>query len=127
MALPKGPLTNFDLEKYAKKLKIPKFKGVFMRDNLPVTSGPDKFERAIVNLDSIVGVGTHWVAYKKLGSVTYYYDSFGDLPPPTELVNYLYAGITPTNTILYNYNRDQSFDSVICGHLCLKFLADKTQ
>ena len=118
MALPKGPLTNFDLEKYAKKPIIPEFKGVFMRDNLPTTLGPDEFERAIVNLDSIVGVCAHWVAYKKLGSVTYYYDSFGDLLPPTELINYLYAGILPTSTILYNYYRDQSFDSVICGHLC---------
>ena len=33
------PLTNFELESYAKELDIPNFRGVFMRDDLPKSPG----------------------------------------------------------------------------------------
>lgn len=89
-----------------------------MRDDLPVT--PYRNESAIVNLDSKLGQGTHWVCYKKTGSRVLYFDSFGDLRPPPELVRYLGSGVN----IEYNYDRKQSFNSVICGHLCLEFLND---
>lgn len=95
-----------------------------MRDDMPKT-GPNKFESGIVNLDDAEGVGTHWVAYNKKNDKTYYYDSFGDLPPPTELVRYLYTGRYKTKKIFYNYIREQDFDTVWCGHLCLKFLINK--
>ena len=58
-----------------------------MRDTLPKT--PHKYESAIINLDSSSGVGTHWVCYKKQGAKVYYFDGFGDLRPPLELVRYL--------------------------------------
>jgi hypothetical protein len=86
-----------------------------MRDMLPTR--PKKYESAIVNLDSSSGGGTHWVCYKKLNDRVYYYDSFGNLRPPPELLDY-FTGCE----IHYNYEREQSFDSVVCGHLCLKFL-----
>jgi len=92
-----------------------------MRDTLP-TVGPKKFESAIVNLDESTGQGTHWVAYRKENYKTYYYDSFGDLPPPLELVKYFYSGLFKTKKIIYNYRREQDFNTVWCGHLCLKFL-----
>lgn len=95
-----------------------------MKDTLP-KSGPRKNEYAIVNLDNINGAGTHWVAYRKTNSVTNYFDSFGDLPPPLELHTYLRAGASPTKKILYNVDRQQNFNSVVCGHLCLQFLASK--
>lgn len=85
-----------------------------MRDNLPVK--PWKNECSIVNLDSSVGPGSHWVAfYKKADDITYF-DSFGNLQPPIELINYL------GHRINYNYIRYQNFNSVNCGHLCLRFL-----
>lgn len=87
-----------------------------MRDTLPA-SGPLKQESAILNLDENVGPGTHWVAYKKTGQKVIYFDSFGNLPPPSELVNYLNVG-----SVNYNYQRYQEYDTIICGHLCLKFL-----
>lgn len=90
-----------------------------MRDKLP-KSGVRKNESGIVNLDSSTGMGTHWVCYKKIGSRVEYYDSFG-VPPPIEVENYL-KGIHNNNTIIFNYEQDQKFDQVICGHLCLKFL-----
>lgn len=88
-----------------------------MRDGLP--SKVRDVESAIVNLDSKSGTGTHWVCYTKSGDDVGYFDSFGDLPPPVELVKYLGKNAK----IKYNYRRFQSADSVICGHLCLKRLA----
>lgn len=100
----------------AKKLKIHFFRGVFMRDNL-CNLKPWKNECAIINLDSSHGSGTHWVAYSKRGSRALYYNSFGDIHPPVEIVRYLGG-----SSIEYNYNAEQTFDTVICGHLCLEFL-----
>lgn len=87
-----------------------------MRDTLPKT--PLKNESAIVNLDSQIGSGTHWVAYTKRHKNVWYFDSFGNLPPPKELVNYFGHNIN----IKYNYKRFQKLNSYNCGHLCLKFL-----
>lgn len=72
-------------------------------------------------MDDSANPGTHWVAYKKVGNVTRYYDSFGDLPPPLELIAYLRRG---GSSIQYNYDRHQKFGTYNCGHLCLKFLLD---
>lgn len=98
-------------------MKIPKFRGVFMRNELPIT-GPYKCESAIINLDNKEGPGTHWVAYKKINNETEYFDSFGNLSPPLDLIVYLGVG----SYIKYNHERYQNFDTFICGHLCLKFL-----
>lgn len=117
--LPPRPLTDIDLKSFGKE--IPFFRGVFMRNNLPST-GPLVNESAIVNLDDRNGRGTHWVAYKKRGPSVKYFDSFGDLPPPRELVKYLLQGPSSAQNILYNNERKQQFNTVWCGHLCLKFL-----
>lgn len=87
-----------------------------MRDRLP-----DKTlinECVVVNLDSIHGSGTHWVAYCKKKDDIYYYDSFGDLPPPQELVKYFGSD----SRIHFNYSKYQDYDTSICGQLCLTFL-----
>ena len=78
---------------------------------------PHVRESAIVNLDDVTGPGTHWVAYQKRGSEVIYFDSFGDLQPPLDLMNYFNVP-----EVKYNYERYQDFDTFICGHLCLKFL-----
>lgn len=88
-----------------------------MRDNLP--KRPKSIECSVINLDSIKNEGTHWVAYIKIKNKCWYFDSFGDLKPPLELVSYL--GKTE---IFYNYENYQNFNSVNCGHLCLKFLTN---
>ncbi len=93
-----------------------------MRDSLPMR-GPRRYEAAIINLDDSSGPGTHWVAYRKNNSQVTYYDSFGDLPPPIELVRYLQSGREASKNIYYTYDRQQEFASVLCGHLCLNFLA----
>lgn len=88
-----------------------------MRDSLP--KKPLVNESAIVNLDNASGEGTHWVCYKKIGNNVYYFDSFGNLRPPLELIRYFGSNVT----VNYNYERQQQFDTVICGHLCLRFLS----
>lgn len=86
-----------------------------MRDTLP--SKPRKIECGIMNLDINKNHGTHWVAFVKHNNYAEYYDSFGNLKPPLELVKYLY-----NLPIYYNYDRHQAFGTTNCGHLCLKFL-----
>lgn len=90
-----------------------------MRDTLPTRI--NNYESGIVNLDNIRNAGTHWVCYKKRGPKVTYFDSFGNLRPPKELVRYLKSDGKET-IIKYNLDRKQEFDSVVCGHLCLKFL-----
>lgn len=116
LTLPNRPLTDFDLIKYAGILKIPHFRGVFMRNKLPI-NGPRNNESAVVNLDDFQNEGTHWVCYRKIGSEVIYFDSFGDLKPPIDLMHYFNV-----DEVKYNYKRYQTFDAFNCGHLCLEFL-----
>ena len=90
-----------------------------MRNALPY-DGPKLNEAAVINLDDKSGPGTHWVAYRKKGKDVTYFDSFGNLKPPKELIKYL--GV---DKIKYNYKNYQKYDSFNCGHLCLQFLAQK--
>lgn len=87
-----------------------------MRDDLPKKAWSK--ECGIVNLDNTLGPGTHWVAYVKCGAHVKYFDSFGNLRPPTEVMSYLGTSAR----IAYNYERFQTFDQSICGQLCVKFL-----
>lgn len=87
-----------------------------MRDKLPTKRR--KNECGIINLDNDSGRGTHWVAYKIKDKNVIYFDSFGNLQPPKEFVQYVGSG----NKIYYNYDKYQDFGTVNCGHLCLNFL-----
>jgi len=113
VVLPNKPLTNFELIDAVKKLNIPNFRGVFMRDTLP--KKPRRIECGILNLDDSNGVGHHWVNFLKNGNEKIYFDSYG-LPPPTELVKYL------KSPVYYNSERIQPDGQVFCGHLCLYVL-----
>lgn len=76
-------------------------------------------ECGVINLDNKEGPGTHWVSYYKTNNnECYYFDSFGDLQPFKEFIDYVGGKCK----IFYNYKRLQTFDTIICGHLCLKFL-----
>lgn len=90
-----------------------------MRDKLPFKRR--KIECGVINLDNNDGPGTHWVAYKIRNKKIIYFDSFGNLQPPKEFIQY----IGPENTIFYNYNKYQDFGTVNCGHLGLEFLLNK--
>lgn len=87
-----------------------------MRNSLPKRC--NKQECGVINLDDINGPGTHWVSYYKHDKTCFYFDSFGDLQPFHEFVRYVGGDCT----IHFNYKQYQKFDTIICGHLCLKFL-----
>jgi len=96
VVLPNKPLSNVELLDAAKKIEIPGFRGVFVRDNLP--SKPRKNECGILNFDDASGKGTHWVAWSRTDKNKLYFDSYG-IQPPLELINYL------KDPILYNTQR----------------------
>jgi len=69
-----------------------------MRDALPI-SGAHRNESGIVNLDDAMGPGTHWVAYAKRNNRVMYFDGFGNLRPPKELMQYF-----GNNVMMIEYN-----------------------
>ena len=85
IAIPHKPLSNFELERYVKQLKIPNFRGVFMRDTLP--DKPRNAECGIVNFNTRDQSGSHWVCYYTKGQ-RIYFDSFGQITP-LEIQRYL--------------------------------------
>lgn len=90
-----------------------------MRDDLP--NKIDVKECGIINLDSKRNAGTHWTCYLKNKNEIIYFDSFGDLRPPVEVLKYF---TTEPCSIYFNHNKYQTFSEINCGHLCLKFLYD---
>ncbi len=62
--MPTGVTTNIQLDQLARRMHVPYFRGVFMRNALPI-SGVRRNESGIVNLDDARNPGTHWVAYAK--------------------------------------------------------------
>lgn len=87
-----------------------------MRQLLPDRIHTD--ECGIINLGDLSTDGTHWTCYMKRGNNKLYFDSYGDVNPPLEVVNYL-----GPNDLYYNTERVQDFDDPpICGHLCLEIL-----
>lgn len=114
-------LSNYEILHLVKKLKIPHFKGVFMRDKLSKKKKPKTQECWILNHGSSNTGGTHWTALAKNNNVAYYFDSFGKLPPPLEVIDYMNKSSVQ---LYYNAKKYQKYGTVICGHLCLKFLRD---
>ena len=71
-------LTNIDLYRYARELKIDNFRGVFMRDTLPRIA--HQTECGNINFNTSEQVGSHWVCYFKDGmNKRIYFDSFGQV------------------------------------------------
>lgn len=113
-------LSNYDILDLAAELKIPHFHGVFMRDTLSKKTGPAAQECWILNHGSSQSRGTHWSALAKNLDIAFYFDSFGKLAPPLEILSYLGDDIN----LYYNVKKYQNYGTTICGHLCLRFLYD---
>ena len=112
------PLTNIDINHIISQTSLHSvFRGAFSRDELKIIRPRAGIEAGIINLSRSDEDGTHWTAWFKHRRYVCYYDSFGDLPPPPEFVVYL-----STYDIYYNIEREQDFNTVICGQLCLCFL-----
>lgn len=87
-----------------------------MRNELP--EYPNNIECGIVNIDNSFGSGTHWVCYYKNKNKKYYFNSYGNLQPSKEIVDYL-----GKDNLRYNEDIVQLIDDPpICGHLCLLVL-----
>ena len=117
--IPDKALNNFELIEYVNQLKIPYFRGVFMRDSLP--NSPHNIECGIMNLNTSNENGSHWVSYYKNGSERIYFDSYGQITP-TEIQNYLKTKEERRkgdSVIQRNTDIVQPINTSICGHLCL--------
>jgi len=108
---------NIQLDQLARCIRILYFRGIFMRNALPI-SGARRNESGIVNLDDAVGPDTHWVAYAKRNNRVIYFDSCGNLRPSKELVRCFGNSVT---TIEYNRTSYQT-DQNICGQMYIQFL-----
>ena len=114
------PLSNFDLINWVNQLGIKHFRGVFSRDDLP--SEINEPEVGIINLDSKIGPGTHWVCYRNDDKdLCEYFDSFG-LLMPNDVLKYLQ---TSGEKIIYSTDEIQERDSVLCGYWCLYYLLER--
>ena len=112
-------LTNFDILNYVSLLKIPHFRGVFMRDELP--KEVESTECGVMNFNTHDQSGSHWVCYMKKGKTRIYFDSFGQITP-LELQKYLKTTMELQNgipVIERNTSIVQKPNTKICGHLCL--------
>jgi hypothetical protein len=110
--LPNQPLTDFQIIDAVHRLKIPNFRGVFCRNELPHKANVN--ECGIINLDDSQGEGSHWCCWFKRVGFKCYFDSFG-LQPPNEIVQYLKTGI------LYSTDRiqpDGQRYAGICASMC---------
>ena len=115
--IPDKILTNFDLLDYVKKLGIPNFRGVFMRDTLP--KRPHKIDCGIINLNTSTEKGSHWVCYYKNKKKRIYFDSFGQITPLEIQIYLKKKSERGVEVIQRNTDIVQSLNSNICGHLCL--------
>ena len=122
--IPDKPLSNFELLDYAKQLNIPNFRGVFMRDELP--KKPWEEECGVVNFNSSLEPGSHWVAYYKNGTQRIAFDSYGQVIL-AELSNYLKTKQEKNKAVIQrNTDIVQKAGTQICGHLCLYVLKSLT-
>ena len=113
------PLSNLDLLNWVKKLGIKHFRGIYSKDVLP-----DRIKRnevGIINLDSQIGPGTHWVAYRNNKNGSEYFDSFG-LIMPNKVMKYL---MISGKQIFYSGDEIQERNSVLCGYWCLYYLLER--
>ena len=104
---------------WVKKLGIKHFRGIYSRDSLPKSIL--QYEVGIINLDTRLGIGTHWVAYRNGSHHGEYFDSFG-LIMPDEIKTYL---MTSGKSIYYSGDEIQERDSVLCGYWCLYYLLER--
>ena len=113
-------LTNIDLYRYARELKIDNFRGVFMRDTIPRITHQTKC--GIVNFNMAEQAGSHWVCYFKDGmNKRIYFESFGQVTLE-EVQKYLKTEKeyeTRKTVIQRNTDIVQHVNMHVCGHLCL--------
>lgn len=109
--------SDTQLKEYAKKMGLP-LNNILMRDEMNELKDDGFY---IINLDNKHGNGTHWTSLYFHPLHSYYFDSYGFVPPLE-----VEEKIKP-----YKYNDAdiQDFNSEACGYYALafiKFLYDKS-
>lgn len=84
-------------------MNIPQFRDVFMLNNLPKLD-PKYDKKAFSRGTDTLG--------SKSEHVVNYYDSFGDLLSPNELINYLHKEFCPANKIVNKNDGNSMWSSV---------------
>ena len=111
------PMSNHDLLRWCRHLKIPIDKGgVLSRDQ--TVPHNHKMALFIYNLEPSYMSGSHWVATHVKNGVINYFDSFG-LPPFQEIVNHAKKN---NLTLIHQNNQIQDLSTTTCGYFCLYFL-----
>ena len=105
--------TNIDLEKLAKKNKIPLDYIVFKNELIKLPK--DKPLYIIINMSNVGHSGTHWVSLYYSPSFCVYFDPFG-VEPPNEVIEFC------GGKFLYSDYEIEDIDGTNCGQLSLKFL-----
>ena len=110
--MPPDHLTNFEIIKYYKiNLDLMVFT---LRDNLP---NKIKDGTYVTNLDEYSDIGIHWILlYVKNNDITYF-DSFGVVHIPKEIIK-----LIGRKNVIVNIFRIQAFDSIMCGYFCIGFI-----
>ena len=109
--MPTHPLTNFKIQKYYQH--IPRFNGVYSRDNLQKI----KDGTYIINLNENSDLETHQVAlYVQNNDVTYF-DSFGVEHNSKEIRTFI-----SNKNIKTNIFRIQVYYSIMCGYFYIGFI-----
>ena len=76
----------------------------------------------IINLDTKIGQGTHWVTYRNIGpDYIEYFDSFG-LIMSFKVADYLNKSGKP---LVFSGDKIQERDSVLCGYWGLYYLTER--
>ena len=103
-------LSNTELIEIAEKMKLP-LNNIIMRDEANEINDDGFY---IVNLDKSTGRGTHWTSLYYHPLKSYYFDSFGFVPPEE-----IEDVIMP-----YNHNNKdiQDYNSDACGYYCIAFI-----
>ena len=130
VSIPDKPMTNIELTTYARELEIPHFRGVFVRDTLPLY--PFNIESGIVSFNTSNQAGSCWVCYYRNKTDRIYFDSYGQITH-VEIQRYLKTGSEfdrGKEVIQRNTDIMQTANTLVCGHLCLfvlKSLANSEQ
>ena len=82
-----------------------------MRDNLPSYINNGHF--IIINMDSTLGQGTHWISIYNDNGIHFYFDSFGQSPPNEIIKKY--------GKIVYSTIQLQHKNTTSCGAWCIYF------
>ncbi|XP_070167574.1 uncharacterized protein [Polyergus mexicanus] len=115
--MPACVTTNVQLEQLARRMHIPYFRGVFMRNNLLI-NGVRQNESTIVrySLGSVCKEGRLYTVMPETGPAAH---GSENLRPPNELVEYFGQNVA---NIEYNHTSYQNYNQSICRQLCVRFL-----